>query len=334
MNLDRLQDLGAASQPPVRGTGLSVVVPCYNEESTVRILHGRVTRSCMEATGGDYEIIFVNDGSGDSTWALLSALVREDSHAVAMDLSRNFGQQVALSAGLALSKGTRVLILDADLQDPPELLCDMMKLMDEGADVVYGQRRKRLGESWFKRGSAKVFYRLLRYLADVDIPVDTGDFRLMNRKVVDCLLAMPEKSRFIRGMVSWAGYRQVPLSYERADRHAGATKYPFHKMFSFAIEAIVGFSLKPIRLTIWLSAFTGLLALSFLTYALAGWLAGKTVPGWTSIVGSFLLLGAVQLLCLAILGEYIGRIFTQVKDRPLFFVREIRRASEDPRNTS
>jgi len=302
---------------------LSVVIPLYDEEAVVPEFYRRVTTVCRTLVGDSYELIFVNDGSRDNTWTILQMLAHRDDRVVAVDLSRNHGHQLALSAGLSLVRGERVLVIDADLQDPPELLPDMMQLMDDGADVVYGQRIAREGETWFKKVSARVFYRLLLCMTDVPIPRDTGDFRLMSRQVVDALLTMPEYQRFIRGMVAWIGFRQVPLRYHRDKRFAGQTKYPLGKMLTFALDAITGFSIAPLRVSIYLaSCFVGLAGLLAI-YVLVGWLYLGVVAGWTSIFLGMLLFSAVQLFSLGVIGEYLGRIYMQIKQRPLFIIREI-----------
>ena len=304
-------------------TSLSVVIPCYNEEAVIPELYRRVTHACRSLVGGRYELVFVNDGSFDKTWAMLQELAHHDDRIVAVDLSRNHGHQLALSAGLSLARGERILVIDADLQDPPELLPEMMRLMDGGADVVYGQRVERDGETWFKRASARVFYRLLLCMSDVGIPPDAGDFRLMRRPVLDALLAMPEQQRFIRGMVAWIGFRQVPLEYRRDRRFAGETKYPLRKMVTFAIDAVTGFSISPLRMCFYAACFFLLFALVTIIYVLISWLYLGAVRGWTSMFLGMLIFAAVQLFSLAIIGEYLGRVYMQTKQRPLFIVREI-----------
>lgn len=225
---------------------LSAVVPCFNEQDCLHELHARLSDSCRSAVGEDYEIILVNDGSRDGTWAIMQELAAHDPRLFAVNLARNHGHQLALTAGLSLSQGERIFIMDADLQDPPELLSAMLARMDaEEAEVVYGQRRVRAGETAFKKATANAFYRLLSRLAEVDIPRNTGDFRLMSRRALDVILAMPEQSRFVRGMVAWIGMKQLPFLYDRAPRYAGQTKYPLRKMIGFAIDAITGFSTSP-----------------------------------------------------------------------------------------
>lgn len=302
---------------------ISVVVPCYNERQCLDELYRRLTTVCHELVDENYEIILVNDGSRDSTWQSIAALAACDPHIAGVNLSRNYGHQIALTAGLDCCCGERILIIDADLQDPPELLGVMIKLMEQGADVVYGQRRARAGETFFKKASAKLFYRLLQRLTDVDIPVDTGDFRLMSRRALDALLAMPEKYRFIRGMVSWIGFEQVPLAYERAERHSGGSNYPLKTMISFAFDAITGFSIRPLRLATMGGVLLAMPALLLLGYALYSWLVEDTVQGWTSLMAVVLILGSAQMLLIGVIGEYLGRLYMESKNRPLYIVKDI-----------
>jgi glycosyltransferase involved in cell wall biosynthesis len=238
-------------------------------------------------------------------------------------LMRNHGHQLALTAGLSVCRGERVLIIDADLQDPPELLPDMMALMDRGADVVYGQRSRRDGESLFKRASAAAFYRLIGRMTDVDIPNDTGDFRLVTRRMLELLLAMPERHRFIRGMVAWIGGRQVPIVYDRAPRAAGESKYPLAKMVHFAVDAITAFSVVPLMASMTIGWVMAAVGFAFFVYSIVGWLAGANLPGWTSLMAAVGLLGGMQFLMLGIIGAYLGRLYDQSKGRPLFVIREI-----------
>ncbi|MFP5212331.1 MAG: glycosyltransferase family 2 protein, partial [Acidobacteriota bacterium] len=260
---------------------LSIVIPCYNEEDVMPELYRRVTEIARQVAGeGRYELVLVNDGSRDTTLAKIMDYAERDPHVVGVNLSRNFGHQLALTAGLELARGERILVLDADLQDPPELLPKMMELMDQGADVVYGQRQKREGETWFKKRTAAFFYRLLRRLTDLEIPVDCGDFRLMSRRVKEGLIKMPEKQRFIRGMVAWLGYKQVALPYVRQKRFAGTTKYPLSKMISFALDAITSFSTAPVRLSGQFAMLFTLVSLLLMLYILYSSFFGHTVPGW------------------------------------------------------
>ncbi|MEP7129908.1 MAG: glycosyltransferase family 2 protein [Sphingomicrobium sp.] len=309
---------------------LSIVVPCFNEEACLGALHERLTAAARTAVEDDYELVLVNDGSRDGSWAIMGKLAAADPHVVGINLSRNHGHQMALTAGLDLSSGAHILIIDADLQDPPELLPAMLETMRSSeADVVYGVRKSRRGDTAFKRATAHGFYRLLSRATEVEIPVDTGDFRLMSRRSLDALLAMREQARFIRGMVAWIGFKQVPLPYDREERFAGASKYPLKKMMRFAFDALTGFSSAPLKLAshagLWLSAGSVLLIL-YIAYA---WLAGHNIPGWTSLMLVVVVLGAVQMFVLALMGEYIGRLYNEAKRRPLYIIQEI--AGGEPR---
>lgn len=316
-----------ASHPGEAAPHLSVVVPCYNEEDVLEETHRRLTAACRHVLGDDYELVFVNDGSRDATWPMLQALGDRDPNVVAVRLSRNFGHQFALTAGLDICRGERILMIDADLQDPPELLGDMLALMDAGADVVYGQRIERKGETAFKRVTASMFYRLLNRLTDVDIPQDVGDFRLVNRKVLQVLMSLPEQHRFVRGMVSWLGFDQVALPYVRHERFAGVTKYPLRKMLRLAVDAITGFSVVPLRLSIWFALASFSLALGLIGYALVSWLYFDAAPGWTSLLVVVSLFASAQFLCLGLFGEYLGRTYQEAKRRPLFIISEVRGAA-------
>ena len=312
-------------EPPRDGvamTLLSVVVPCYNEEDSIPEFHRRMS-AAARATGLAYEIVYVDDGSSDRSWAVMTALAAADPAVLGVKLSRNHGHQLALTAGLAQCRGERILVIDADLQDPPELLPRMLDLLDAGADVVYGQRRSRAGETRFKTATAAVFYRLLRRLVDIDIPLDAGDFRLMSRRALEVLNRMPEHHRFIRGMVSWIGMRQVPILYDRDARYAGETKYPLRKMIRFAIDAITGFSVAPLRLASVLGVGAAALSLALMGYTLGSWLLGSTIAGWTSLTSIVLLIGSVQLIVLGIIGEYLGRLYIEAKRRPLFVIEAV-----------
>ena len=316
-----------ASHPKLDGLTmprLSVVVPVYNEEEVMAESHRRLHAACSAVCEEDFEIIYVDDGSLDRTWPILSQLADDDSCVVAVALSRNFGHQLALGAGLSLARGERILMIDADLQDPPELLGEMMALMDGGADVVYGQRIQREGETAFKKTSASLFYQLLDRLTDIDIPANVGDFRLVNRRVLDALLAMPEQHRFVRGLVSWLGFRQVALPYVRHARFAGETKYPLRKMLRLAADAITGFSVRPLRLSMLFAMLSFAVALVIAIYAMISWLLGDAVRGWASLTIVVAMFAAVQLFCLGIMGEYMGRMYMELKRRPLFVLREVR----------
>ncbi|MDB5700186.1 MAG: glycosyltransferase [Sphingomonadales bacterium] len=305
-------------------TFLSIVIPCFDEEACLDELHRRVSVVAQAAGGDDYELVLVDDGSRDGTWGAMTRLAAVDPRILAIHLSRNHGHQLALTAGLDLARGNRILILDADLQDPPELLPDMLATMErERADVVYAVRRQRAGESLAKRASAAIFYRLLDRLTDTAIPLDAGDFRLMSRRALDALLAMPEQARFIRGMVAWIGFRQVPFAYDRAERHAGETHYPFAKMLSLAFDAVTGFSTAPLRFASHAGlALTGF-SLLIMAYIGVGWLTGTTVAGWTSLMLVVVGLGAVQMFVLGMIGEYLGRLYIESKKRPLYIVADV-----------
>lgn len=302
---------------------LSVVVPCYNEEDGIAELHRRVSAACKDCVGESYELVLVNDGSSDRTWSLMTSLTKNDKQVVAINLSRNHGHQLALSAGLSICRGDRIFVIDADLQDPPELLPKMMERMDDGCDVVFGQRLKREGETVFKKATAYAFYRLLDRLVDINIPTDTGDFRLMSRRALDVLNSMPEQHRFIRGMVSWIGLRQEALPYERAARFAGETKYPLSKMIRFAIDAITGFSVRPLRMASYLGMGFGLATMLLMGYVLMQYILNHTIEGWTSLAVIILALGSVQLFVVGVMGEYLGRLYMESKRRPLYIIQEV-----------
>lgn len=305
-------------------TGLSIVIPCFNEEACLGMLHERLSGAARKAVGEDYEIVLVNDGSRDDSWPIMLRLAAQDRHVVAVNLSRNHGHQLALTAGLDLCRGSKVLIIDADLQDPPELLSKMLEAMRaNSADVVYGVRKSRAGETAFKRATAHGFYRLLSRATDVDIPLDAGDFRLMSRRALDALLAMPEQARFIRGMVAWIGFRQVPFPYDRQERFAGATKYPLGKMARFAIDALTGFSSAPLKLASHAGLALSIGSLFLIIYIAYSWLTGLSIQGWTSLMLVVVILGAVQMFVLALMGEYIGRLYIESKHRPLYIVQEV-----------
>ncbi|MEO7787637.1 MAG: glycosyltransferase family 2 protein [Sphingomicrobium sp.] len=303
---------------------LSIVVPCFNEADCLPALYERLGAVGRGIVGEDYEILLVNDGSRDDSWPIMARLAEQDPHLVAIDLSRNHGHQLALTAGLDLCRGELIFIIDADLQDPPELLGPMIaELERQQADVVYGVRTDRAGETAFKKASAAAFYRLLKRATDVEIPLDSGDFRLMTRRALDVFLAMPEQARFVRGMVAWSGFRQVPFAYQRAARFAGETKYPLAKMIAFALDALTGFSTAPLRLAshagLWLAGCSVLLVF----YIALSWASGRTIAGWTSLMLVVVLIGAIQMFVLGMIGEYIGRIYIESKDRPLYVVQNV-----------
>jgi glycosyltransferase involved in cell wall biosynthesis len=303
---------------------LSIVAPCYNEQNGIEEFHRRTSAAAKRVVGEDYELIFVNDGSRDTTWAVMCKLVALDHRLVLINLSRHHGHQLALTAGLEMCRGDRVLTIDSDLQDPPELLAEMWHLMDnERVDVVYGLRGERFGETRFKRSTAALFYWLLQRIGDADIPSNVGDFRLMTRRVVDVLKAMSEQHRFIRGMISWIGFRQIPLQYDRNPRFAGSSHYPLSRMMILALDALTGFSIAPLRIASYAGFLVGVLGLLMLTYTLGSWATGHVVGGWTSLTTIVLILGSLQLILFGLLGEYIGRMYIELKHRPLFTIDRI-----------
>ncbi|MGA8554212.1 MAG: glycosyltransferase family 2 protein [Candidatus Acidiferrales bacterium] len=302
---------------------LSVVVPCYNEESVISETHRRLTETLSRIPAIEFEVLYIDDGSRDSTLAILRALQQADQRVRVVVLSRNFGHQVAVTAGLEHVSGDATVVIDADLQDPPEVILEMIDCWRNGVDVAYGVRSEREGETAFKLLTAKVFYRLINWFSDVSIPLDTGDFRLMDQRVVNALLAMPERDRFVRGMVAWVGYRQEPVYYRRAARLAGETKYPVMRMLRFATDGIFSFSYVPLRLAAYTGFVASGLAILGILYAVALRLFTNVwVTGWTLLFISMLFLGGVQLLFLGVIGEYLGRIYGEVKRRPLYLVGE------------
>ena len=307
---------------PLERPALTVVVPCFNEEAVIRETHRRLSESLLRL-GCIFEIIYVNDGSRDQTLLILKEIQCKYEYVRVLSFSRNFGHPLAVSAGIDHASGDAVVLIDADLQDPPEVIEQMVDKWREGYDVVYGQRRSRIGETYLKLLTAKWFYRIINALSDVPIPLDTGDFRLISRQVAEVIKCMPERDRFIRGMVSWAGFRQYALPYERAERFAGESKYPWKKMLAFAIDGILSFSIKPLRLSTAAGFLVSGLALVGIIYALAmRLLTNSWVSGWTLLMISVLFMGGVQLICLGIIGEYVGRIYSENKRRPLYLINE------------
>jgi len=319
---------GARDRVDVAPVRLSVVIPCFNEQESLLELYKRIAAACRSCVDDSFELVLIDDGSTDGTWAGIGVLTTQSPNVVGVKLSRNHGHQLALSAGLSIARGALILIIDADLQDPPELLPQMIRLIDAGADVVYGQRTVRHGESTLKRATAALFYRLLDRLTDVKIPVDTGDFRLMTRRSLNVLLSMPEQHRFIRGMVSWIGFKQTALPYERQERFAGETKYPFSKMLRLAVDAVTSFSTRPLRLASFFGFGFGALGIAGLVYTIGSWLRGQVVPGWTSATSIFLLLGSTQMFVLGIIGEYLGRLYMEAKGRPLYVIESVIRETQ------
>jgi glycosyltransferase involved in cell wall biosynthesis len=309
---------------------ISIVVPIFNESEIISELNKRLlnTSEMLCSQFGilktDLEFIFVNDGSSDDSLARLIVLTQTNPQYKVINFSRNFGHQKAVTAGLQHAKGEHIVLIDADLQDPPEFILDLYKKQLEGFDVVYAVRKKRIGESFIKKITAKMFYRLLFKVTDINIPVDTGDFRIIRRNVADTLNSMPESHRFIRGMVSWVGFKQIGIEYDRQERFAGQTKYPFKKMLKFAFDAITSFSTLPLKLMIYigfLASFIGLAGIFYIMYI--KFFTTHTITGWSSLMITILLMGGVQLMTIGIMGEYIGRISEESKKRPLYIIEKI-----------
>ncbi len=312
---------------------VSVIVPCYNEQESILECHSRLTQ-VLEGLATWYEIVYVDDGSKDSTPAILQHLYEADSNITVVELSRNFGHQTAVTAGLEIAKGQVVVVIDADLQDPPEVIPAMIAKWREGFEVVYGVRESRAGESGFKLWTAKLFYRVINRLSDVEIPLDTGDFRLLDRKAVDAMNRLPERHRLLRGMCSWIGFRQYGLEYARAPRFAGTTKYPLRKMLHLAVDGISSFSTVPLRLLAYIGVVSAIFSFLGIFYALVLRLFTHIwVPGWTLLFIGMLLIGGLQMISLGIVGEYVGRIYTEAKRRPLYLTRSVlsRRGAADLR---
>ncbi|SPZ51094.1 Bactoprenol glucosyl transferase homolog from prophage CPS-53 [Sarcina ventriculi] len=301
---------------------LSIIVPMYYEELVAYECYHRIKNVVNGIESMDHEIIFVNDGSKDRTLAILKSIAKGDKCVKIIDFSRNFGHQAAVTAGLFNCNGDAIVIIDADLQDPPEIIPDMISKWEEGHQVIYGKRKIRSGESKFKLLTAKYFYRVLSYMASIEIPKDTGDFRLMDRIVVEAFKEMPEQNRFIRGMVSWIGFDQVPLEYNRDDRFAGETKYPLRKMIKFATDGIVSFSTKPLKLTAIFGIGTIGISILLIIYTIITKIMSDTSMGWASTMCVILFFSGVQLLSLGVIGEYIARIYDESKNRPLYLVKE------------
>lgn len=301
---------------------ISVVVPMYYEEEVVRESYRRINESLNSISNYDHEIIFVNDGSQDKTLEILEDIASQDKKVKIISFSRNFGHQCAVTAGLKYVTGDAIVIMDADLQDPPELIKDMIKLWEQGNEVIYAKRKKREGESFFKLFTAKEFYKTLNKLSDVDIPQNTGDFRLVDRKVVDVVNSLPEHNKFLRGLFSWVGFKQVPFEYERQERFAGKTKYPLKKMLKLAADGIIGFSNKPLKIVGGIGIFSILLSIIIFIYSLISYFVGGShlVVGWTSLIVVITFFCGVQLLSLWIISEYIGRIYDESKQRPQYII--------------
>lgn len=301
---------------------ISVVIPMYNEEEVVMTSYLKIKKVLEELKQYDYEIIFIDDGSKDGTFNLLEEIAQENKKIKILSFSRNFGHQVAVTAGIRYVTGDAVIIMDADLQDPPELLPEMIALWEEGNEVIYGQRKLRKGESAFKLLTAKMFYNTLNVLSDVEIPKDTGDFRLVDRKVIDVINLMPEHNKFLRGLFSWVGFKQKAYLYERQERKAGKTKYPFRKMWKLASDGIISFSTKPLKIVGGLGFIAIILSIGILMYSLVSYAfhLNHLTPGWTSIMVAITLFSGVQLLSIWIISEYMARIYDETRNRPEYII--------------
>ena len=301
---------------------ISIVVPLYNEEKNIRLMHDRLVSSILKITS-NFEIIYVNDGSNDNSFLELLKLSNEDERVKYINFSRNFGHQIAVTAGLDYSKGAAVVIIDGDLQDPPEVIPEMYAKHKEGFEVVYGQRLKRKGDNFFKKITAKYFYRILKKITSINIPLDTGDFRLIDQKIVKDLKNMPEQNKFLRGQIAWLGYRQTSVFFERDERKFGETGYPFSKMLKFALDGITGFSDVPLQFVTKTGIFISFISFLVILYAIfSHFILERTITGWTSLIISSMFIGGVQLISVGIIGEYISRINKNVQNRPLYIVSE------------
>ncbi len=312
----------------------SVIVPMYNEEAVLDETCRRLT-DIMVNSGVSYEIVFVNDGSRDKTPQLLRSYCEKDNRIKLVDFARNFGHQVAITAGMDYAAGQCMVIIDGDLQDPPELIPDMISLWQSGYDVVYGKRISRKGDTLFKKITAKLFYRMLHSMTEVNIPVDTGDFRLIDRRVADTLKQLPERSRYVRGLMSWVGFKQTAIEFERAERFAGETKYPLKKMIKLAMDGIMSFSYKPLKFASWIGVTISGISFVYLLIVLLQRIImpSSTQSGWASLIGVSLFFNGIILLMLGIIGEYIGRIYDEAKGRPLYIINELKNMEdrESPR---
>lgn len=301
---------------------ISVVIPMYYEEEVADECYERMTKVLKDLNNYDYEIIFINDGSKDRTLEILEGIAKKDKNVKVISFSRNFGHQCAVTAGLKQVTGDVIVIIDADLQDPPEIIGDMLKLWEQGNEVIYGKRKVRKGESAFKLFTAKMFYQTLNTLSDVEIPKDTGDFRLVDRKVVDTINSLPEHNKFLRGLFSWVGYKQIPYEYERNERFAGKTKYPLKKMLKLAADGIISFSTKPLKIVMGIGFFAIVISILVLIYSLVYFIIGgpNLTVGWTSLIVCITFFSGTQLLALGVISEYISRIYDESKGRPQYII--------------
>jgi len=302
---------------------LSLIVPVYNEAQVIGVFYERAAAALAAIDRLDYELIFIDDGSRDGSYDTLCGFAAANPRVRVLKFSRNFGHQIAITAGIDHARGDCIVIIDSDLQDPPEVIASMVEQWRAGFDVVYGVRSEREGETAVKLMTASFFYRLMGRLSNIQIPANVGDFRLMSRRVVDQLKLLREKDRFVRGLVSWVGFRQTGVLYHRDPRYAGETKYPMRKMLKFAFDGITSFSTAPLKLATWLGYVAAVLAVMYLLSVFVQKLMGYTVEGWATIMVAMLFMGSVQLICIGILGEYLGRIFNEVKPRPMYVIEEL-----------
>ncbi|MFK7774893.1 MAG: glycosyltransferase family 2 protein [Saprospiraceae bacterium] len=301
---------------------ISVIIPVYNEEKNIQNLYNRLSQ-VMQNLEVTYELIFVNDGSKDASIGLIKVLSNKNKEVKYIDFSRNFGHQIAVTAGLDKTSGDAVVIIDADLQDPPELIAEMYQKRKEGFEVIYAKRKNRKGESFLKLWTARVFYRLLAKMTSISIPVDTGDFRMIDKKIVEVLREMPEKNKYLRGQISWVGFNQTFVEYDRQERQAGATGYTYRKMLHFALDGITAFSDVPLKIVTYFGFMVSVIAFLVAIYALlAKFVWENSVPGWTSLMIAILFIGGIQMIAIGIIGEYLSRMNHNIRNRPLYIIRE------------
>ena len=304
---------------------ISIIIPCFNEEQVISHTYERVHKTMQSFEHRGHEFIFINDGSRDKTLELLRGIAKNDTNVKILSFSRNFGHQPAVTAGVNACTGDVAIIIDADLQDPPELFPEMVKIhLEQNANVVYGLRGERKGETFFKRISAKYFYKLINFLSDTPLPVDTGDFRLIDKHVIEAFKSLPEQNKYIRGLISWIGFKQVPIIYVREERFAGETKYPLSKMIKFASTSLLYFSKKPLKLALSLGLVSVLVGIGLAIWVITGLLyrPDSLVPGWASTIIALIFFGGIQLLTIGVLGEYLGNMFEEIKNRPEYIVHE------------
>jgi dolichol-phosphate mannosyltransferase len=308
-----------------RNLFISIIIPCFNEEQVISYTYERVEKAMQRFTHRGYELIFINDGSKDKTLEILRTIAQKDSNVKILSFSRNFGHQPAVTAGINSCLGDVAIIIDGDLQDPPELFPEMVKIhVEQNANVVYGLRGERKGETFFKRISAKYFYKTINFLSDTPLPVDTGDFRLIDRHVIEAFKNLPEKNKYIRGLISWIGFKQVPITYVRDERFAGETKYPLSKMIKFASTSLLYFSKKPLKLALTIGLISILVGIGLAIWVITGLIyrTNSIVPGWASTIIALIFFGGIQLLTIGVLGEYLGNMFEEIKNRPEYIVHE------------